>query len=104
MLYEVFRGKFKRLELTLADKNFLAMYENSSSHHTPICRAENIRFKADLIRTPSIPVDWHQVEMHNWNQSNSEINGIKVQVNVGNQSTMEFIPDLLMAITRIVYE
>jgi hypothetical protein len=26
MLYEVFRGKFKRLELTRADKNFLAMY------------------------------------------------------------------------------
>jgi hypothetical protein len=34
MLYEVFRGKFKRLGLARADKNFLAIYENSSSSYT----------------------------------------------------------------------
>lgn len=89
---EIVRDTFKVLELTQAGKNFLAKYENSLLDHRPICRAENIRFKAEIISMPSIPVDWHKVEMNHWNQYNSEIDGIKLHVNFGNQPTIEFIP------------
>ena len=89
---EVTRDRFKVLQVTQAGKNFIAMYEHSSSYHIPICRAENIRFKAEIIRMPSIPVDWHKVEMHNWDQYSNTISGIKVHINLGNQPTIEFIP------------
>lgn len=86
------RDAFKPLELTQAGKNFVAMYTNPDLHDTRICRAENIRFKADIISMPSIPVDWHKVKMNNWDQYCNEINGIKVHINQGNNPTIEFIP------------
>jgi len=89
---EITRDRFKVLQVTQAGKNFVAMYENSSLYHIPICRAENIRFKAEIIHMPSIPVDWHKVEMHNWDQYCSTISGIKVHINLGNQPSIEFIP------------
>src|SRR5689334_16712493 len=92
---ESIRDSFKALELTQAGKNFLAMYENSMLYHQPICRAENIRFKAEIIRMPSIGVDWHKLEMNHWTQYNSEIDRIKVHVNLGNQPTIEFIPSAI---------
>ena len=61
------RSAFKILELSQAGKNFLAMYTNSSSKGS-ICRAENIRFKADIIKMPADLTDWHKVEMNNWPQ------------------------------------
>ncbi|MGB0026736.1 MAG: winged helix-turn-helix domain-containing protein [Nitrososphaeraceae archaeon] len=91
-IQEITSDRFKVLEVTQAGKNFIAMYENSLQYRTPICRAENIRFKAEIIRMPSIPVDWHKVEMHNWDQYNNTISGIKVHIILGNQPTIEFIP------------
>jgi hypothetical protein len=41
---------------------------------------------------PSIPVDWHKVEMHNWNQYMTEVDGIKVKFNDGKDPTIEFLP------------
>jgi hypothetical protein len=86
------RDAFKRLELTQAGKNFVAMYTYPDLQDTRICRAENIRFKAQIITMPSIDVDWHRVEMNNWDQYCNEINGIKLHINHGINPTIEFIP------------
>ncbi|MGI8831142.1 MAG: hypothetical protein ACR2IS_00735 [Nitrososphaeraceae archaeon] len=86
------RDAFKRFEMTQAGKNFVAMYANPDIIDTRMCRAENIRFKAPITSMPSIPVDWHKVEMNNWNQYCNEINGIKLHINHGNNPTIEFIP------------
>ena len=63
LIKEPVRGAFKILELTQPGKNFLAMYTNPDLHDTRVCRAENIRFKAEIISMPSIPVDWHKVAL-----------------------------------------
>jgi hypothetical protein len=86
------RDSFKRFEMTQAGKNFVAMYTHPDLQDTRICRAENIRFKAPITSMPSIPIDWHKVEMNNWNQYCNEINGIKLHINHGNNPTIEFIP------------
>ena len=87
------RSAFKILELTQAGKSFLAMYTNSSSsNRSTIIRAENIRFKADIIRMPADLTNWHKVGMNNWTQYCSEINGVKVHINKASQPTVEFIP------------
>jgi hypothetical protein len=57
-----------------------------------ICRAENVRFKAPVHKMPSRPVDWHKVEMNNWNQYTTEVGIVKVKLNDGNNPTIEFIP------------
>jgi hypothetical protein len=49
----------------------------------PICRAENVRFKASAHKMPSKPVDWHKVEMNNSNQYTTEVDGVKVKLNDG---------------------
>jgi len=41
------------------------MYENQMLYQTPICRAENIRFKAEIVKMPSSVVDWRKIEMNN---------------------------------------
>jgi hypothetical protein len=84
------RSAFKILELTQAGKSFLAMYTNSSNRST-IIRAENIRFKADIIKMPPDLTDWHKVEMNNWTQYCIEMNGVKVHINNANHPTLEFI-------------
>jgi hypothetical protein len=76
------QSAFKILELTQAGKSFLARYTNSSSsNRSTICRAENIRFKADIIKMPAHLNDWHKAEMNNWTQYCIEINGVKVHIN-----------------------
>jgi DNA-binding MarR family transcriptional regulator len=86
------RSAFKILELTQAGKSFLAMYTNlSSSNRSTIIRAENIRFKADIIKMPPDLTDWHKVEMNNWTQYCIEMNGVKVHINNANHPTIEFI-------------
>lgn len=89
---ELARDRFKLLEITQAGKNFLAMYQHISNLSVPICRAENIRFKAPVYKMPSSPVEWHKVEMHNWNQYTTEIDSIKIKLNNGKDVTIEFIP------------
>jgi hypothetical protein len=67
------------------------MYTNSSSNG-PLCRAENIRFKADIIRMPADLINWHKVGMNNWTQYCSEINGSRcISINNANHPTIEFI-------------
>jgi hypothetical protein len=88
------RDTFKPYELTQPGKNFLAMYQNNNKlgQQPPICRAEDVRFKAPIFKLPSKPVDLHKVEMHNWNQYNGKVGSIKVKLNVGNNPTIEFLP------------
>ena len=57
-----------------------------------ICRAENIRFKAPVYKMPSSPVDWHRVEMRNWNQYTTEVDCVKVKLNDADNPTIEFLP------------
>jgi len=85
------RGSYKVLAVTQGGKNFLTLYEKSINSGF-ICRAENVRFIASIISMPSIPVDWKKVQMHNWDKYYSTIGGIKVNINLGNQPTIEFRP------------
>lgn len=89
---ELTRDRFKILEITQVGKNFLAMYQHSLLDHKPICRAENVRFKAPVFNMPSSAVDWHKVEMNNWNQYSTEVDCIKVKLNDGTNPSLEFIP------------
>ncbi|MGB8032804.1 MAG: winged helix-turn-helix domain-containing protein [Nitrososphaeraceae archaeon] len=89
---EIVRDVFKLLEVTQPGKKFLAMYENALSHRTPVCRAENIRFKAEIIKMPSSVVDWRKIEMNNWGKYVSQSEDIKVHINMGKIPTIEFIP------------
>jgi DNA-binding transcriptional ArsR family regulator len=84
------RDVFKVLELTQAGKNFLAMYQHLFT--MPICRAENIRFKASVYKMPSIQIGWHTVEMRNWKQYTTQVDCVKVKLNDGENPTIEFLP------------
>jgi predicted transcriptional regulator len=97
---EVFSDTFKTYELTQPGKNFLAMYQQEKAkaaqqQSMPICRAENVRFKASVYKMPSKLVDLHRVEMHNWNQYTTEVGSIKVKLNDGDDPTIEFIPSAI---------
>jgi predicted transcriptional regulator len=83
------------LELTQAGKNFLDQYEkahDSSSSSLHICRLENIRFKAEILQMPTIPVDWNKIQMHNWVQYSSKIDSVRILLNMGNSPSIELIP------------
>ena len=90
-LKEVKRDAFAIIELTQAGKNLLDQY-NKHSTSLPICRAENIQFKADILQMPIIPVDWKKTEMHNWTQYTSQIDSVKVKLNLGGRPTLLFLP------------
>jgi predicted transcriptional regulator len=94
---EVLRDKIKILELTQPGKNFIAQYETKSENekealNQPICRLENIRFKAHVIRMPAINADWKKVEMNNWSQYGFEVDSIRIHLNHGDTPSIEFIP------------
>lgn len=97
---ELFRDKISALELTQEGKNFLDQYVSQGNkpsgtcfeNQLPVCRAENIRFKARVQRLPGKPLDWNKVEMNNWKQHNSIIDDIKVHLNNGKIPSIEFIP------------
>lgn len=78
------------LSLTETGKNFLAMYYSKSSIH-PIVRVENVRFKAPISQKPTISADWKKVQMSNWSQYCTQLNGLKIKVNDGKSPTIEFI-------------
>ncbi len=94
LIKEITRDAFKILELTNSGKKFLDQYENNGSK-PPICRAENIQFRAQIIQMPTIPVDWKKIQMHNWVQYQSEIDSIKLKLNLGKIPTLEFLPSPL---------
>jgi hypothetical protein len=100
---ELFRDKIRILEITQAGKIFLDQYSKQYNKHSygdsthsqnqlPICRAENIRFKARVYKLPSKLLDWDKVSMNNWSQYNNVIDDIKVHLNDGKIPTIEFIP------------
>jgi hypothetical protein len=91
---EIMRDVYKRLEITQAGKNFLDQYTISrSNHNEPICRLENIRFKAAIYKMPPPEsLDWKKIELNNWSQYNSQIDDVKIRLNKGKSPTIEFIP------------
>ena len=93
---ELFRDKMRVLELTQLGKTFLDQYGRHTSstyqNQLPICRTENIRFKARVCKFPGKPLDWNKVEMNNWSQYNSTIDNIKVHLNCSKIPSIEFIP------------
>jgi DNA-binding MarR family transcriptional regulator len=94
---EICRDRIRILELTQKGTNFLDQYENNynnqtSSRQLPMCRAENLRFKAKVFRLPRIQLDWNRIEMNNWTQYNSIVDDIRVHINDGKVPSIEFIP------------
>ena len=61
----------------------------------PICRLENIRFKAHVIRMPAISTDWKKVEMNNWSQYGFNVDSIRIHLNHGDSPSIEFIPSAI---------
>ena len=39
-----------------------------------------------------VPVDWKKIQMHNWVQFNSQIDRVRVRINMGKNPTIEFLP------------
>jgi hypothetical protein len=91
LIKETSNSGHTRLELTQPGKNFLERYERLNPS-LPICRAENIRFKARVIRIPDIPLNWRKVHMYNWTAYTSEVDTVKIKLNMGSSPTIEFIP------------
>ena len=89
---KVFRDVFKSYELTQAGKNLLDQYEKKNTFLPLQCRAENIQFRADIVHMPTVPVDWKKIQMHNWVQYNSQIDEVRVRINMGKNPTIEFLP------------
>lgn len=87
----VTRDAFAFNELTQAGKNFLDQYTQNNPS-IPICRLENIQFKAKILQMPTIPVDWKKIEMHNWSQYNTQVDSIRVKLNLGDPPTLLLIP------------
>lgn len=85
----VFRDAYKSYELTESGKSFLEQYELNVPF---TLRAENIRFRANIVRMPTIPVDWKKIDMHNWKQYSSRIDGMHIRLNVAKTSVLEFLP------------
>jgi len=80
------------LELTQAGKYFLDQCNKGRIPSPNSVRAKNIRFKAEILRMATIPVDWKKIQMRNWVQYSSQIDSVKVQLNMGNNPTIELIP------------
>lgn len=90
-LKQVTRDVFVVLELTQAGKNFLDQYTQNSPS-IPICRLENIQFKAAILQMPTIPVEWKKIEMRNWTQYTSHIDSVHVRLNDGGVPTLLLLP------------
>ena len=60
--------------------------------HRYLCRAEIIRFRAHITQLPTVPVDWKKIQMHNWVRRNSQIDQVRVRINMGKNPTIEFLP------------
>jgi hypothetical protein len=91
LVKETLRDTFKSIQVTQAGQNFLDQYDKNQLS-VPICRAENIRFKAVVTQMPTVPVDWKKIEMHNWTQYASQIDSVKVRLNTGATPILELLP------------
>lgn len=100
LVKEIWRDTFKEFQITQAGQNFLVWSENSrfsltatsTSTIVPICRLENVRFKAVITRMPIVAVDWAKIQMHNWVLYSAQIDGVKVRLNAGANPTLELLP------------
>jgi DNA-binding MarR family transcriptional regulator len=90
-LIQVTRDAFVFLEVTQAGKNLLDQYTQNKPIN-PICRLENIQFKAKVLQMPTIPVDWKKIEMNNWTQYTSRIDSVHVRLNDCAVPTLVFLP------------
>jgi hypothetical protein len=89
---DITRDTFKARKLTQEGKNFVDQY-TKPVNNKPICRLENIRFKAPIYKMPPPEsLDWNKIQMNNWAQYGSRVDDIKVQINYGKNPTIEFIP------------
>jgi hypothetical protein len=79
------------MEVTQAGKNLLDQYTRNNPS-TPICRLENVQFKAKVMQMPTIPVDWKRIQMHNWVQYTSIIDSVHVRLNDGAVPTLVLLP------------
>lgn len=113
---QVTRDSYAVLRLTQAGKNFLDLYTKNIPS-IPVCRLENIQFKAEVLQMPTIPVDWKRIEMHNWVQYTSKIDSVHVRLNDGAIPTLIFLPspvegddvfqlytDLVFACDNVIWE
>ena len=89
---QVTRDAFVILELTQAGKNLLDQYTQNNPPSVPICRLENIQFKARILQMPTIPVDWKKIEMNNWTQYKSQVDSVRIKVNLAEPPTLSLIP------------
>ena len=108
-LKQITRDAFVLIQLSQAGKNFLDRYKKNNPS-MPICRLENIQFKAKVTEMPNIPVDWKRIEMHNWTQYSSQIDSVKIRLNVGKIPTLDLFPSAVDGdepydlIVTVVYE
>jgi DNA-binding MarR family transcriptional regulator len=99
---ELARDAFAVLELTQPGKNFLDQY-NKNNPVTPICRLENLELIAPITLLPEIPMDWKKIQMRNWAQYNSQVDNVKVRVNLGKTPTLELFPSPVDGDKRSTY-
>jgi len=88
---QVTRDAFVILELTQGGQNLLDQYTKNNLT-IPICRLENIQFRAKVVRMPTIPVNWKKIQMHNWTQYTSRVDGVHVRLNDGAVPTLLLLP------------
>jgi predicted transcriptional regulator len=91
LIKEAVKDAVTVLELTQAGINFLDQYDKNNPP-TSVCRLENLWLKAPITQIPTIPVDWKKIEAHNWTQYTSQIDTVKVRVNMGKNPTLELFP------------
>jgi predicted transcriptional regulator len=91
LIKEAVKDAVTVLELTQAGKNFLDQYDKNNPL-IPVCRLENLWLKAPITHMPTIPVDWKKIEAHNWTQYTSQIDTVKVRLNMGKIPTLELFP------------
>ena len=80
---ECCRDKIKILQLTQPGSKFVDQYEKQHLGLDHPVRLENIRFIAEIVEMPKVPVDWEKIPMHNWVQHRSVIDDIRVHLNLG---------------------
>ena len=109
LIEESMRTSFVELKLTQPGKNFLDRYYTNNPSN-PVCRLENLQLKAVITQMPTIPVEWKKIEMHNWTQYSSQIDNVKVRLNMGTIPTLVILPspadgdNIYDLIVKVVYE
>ena len=91
-LKEVTRDAYAIIEITQAGKNLLDQYTQKNPPSVPICRLENIQFRANVVRMPTVLVDWKKIEMHHWSQYTCHVDGVHVRLNDGAVPTLLLLP------------